>query len=126
MEDRKHAIQEDQFEKEQRKEERVEEEQRNQEEQCKEGLCFEEERCEEVEREKEVHRAQVQPKGFEIGRAGNESDEAREAEVRAQRQEGHESEAGHRDRIVRGPEKGSKSTPWEEIVKEVVEIVSWS
>jgi hypothetical protein len=128
VEERKHAIQEDQLEEKQRKEERVEKEQRKEErvekeQREKERLCLEEDRCEEVEREKEVHRPQVQPKGFEVSRARNESDEERDAEVRAQRQEGLESEAGHRDRIVRSPKEGSKSTRSEE---EVLEIVSGS
>jgi hypothetical protein len=113
VEERKHAIQEDQFEEEQRKKEQ----------QCKKKLCLEEERCEEVERKEEVHPAQVQPQGFEVSRAGNESDEGREAEVRGQRQEGDEPEAGHRDRIVRSPKEGSESAPSEE---EILEIVSRS
>lgn len=113
MEESSYAIQEDECEEEQRKKEHQREEE----------LCFEEKLGEEVQREevccekvcfKKSERPEIWSASFEVRRARDASDERREAEIGAQRQEGHESEAGDRDRIVGGSKEGSQGAPSEE------------
>jgi hypothetical protein len=119
MEESRYAIKKDQLEKEQceekqRQEELCREEELGEEIQLKE-ICFEKIRFE------KGGRPQIQPQGFEVCRARSESDEEGTAEVRSQREEGHEPEAGDCDRIVRSPQKGSKGSPCQEEVVEMNE-----
>jgi hypothetical protein len=75
----------------------------------------------------DLHGKQVREEGEREGRACDAREEARQAALRPLRQEGHQPEAGHRDRSVRSArgwwESAAKEIVFEEVViEEAIEL----
>jgi hypothetical protein len=71
---------------------------------------------------KEVEDGPVRQEGIPESRKGDAPAQTRDVEERAFRKEGHEPEAGDRDRTLRGPARGGQG-PAQEVVVEEEEIV---
>src|SRR5271155_3819455 len=74
----------------------------------------EEEREQERPCKEKVQRKEIWSQGLGVGRARDEGDEAGQAEVRTQRQEGYESQTGDRDWPVGSSQGGSEGASSEE------------
>jgi hypothetical protein len=66
----------------------------------------------------EIQRKKVQPQGVILRRARDEGDEAGQAQVGTQREEGHQPQAGNRDRLVGGAQGGREGSIQEDVCQE--------